>query len=79
MVNDKVRLGMTFLKIIIILILDGNSETVAHTRKRKSLFGEENMICEYSRSNPMPQTDQITDIVPFHAYLFLTYNLIQEP
>ena len=39
-----------------VLILDGNSEP--------GLIGENNLICDCSRSNQMPLTDLNTDITP---------------
>ena len=39
---------------VMALILDGNSEHVAHARRKMSLTGEENNpICDYSRYNQM--------------------------
>ena len=42
-----------------VLILDGNSEHVAHAREKKI------QICDCSRSTQMPSTDQIKDIDPY--------------
>ena len=55
----------------IVLILDGNSdEHVAHVCRKIGLFGEKNRICSCSRSNQMPQKNQITEIAP-HARIYL--------
>ena len=43
-----------------VLIIDGFSEHVAHAKKK----WRKNPICGFSRSNQMPQTDQITKIAP---------------
>ena len=51
------------------LILDGKTEHVAHTYRKICLFGEKNPIFDFSRSNQMPWTDQIT-----YAHLFLSYH-----
>ena len=48
-----------------VLILDGNSEHVGHARRTVCLFGDKNSIRDCSRSNQMPETDQITDIAPY--------------
>ena len=37
-----------------VLILDGNSEHVAHASRKIGLFEEKNTICDFSRSNQMP-------------------------
>ena len=35
------------------------------TRRKIDLFGEKSPICDYSRSDQMPLTDQITEIAPY--------------
>ena len=53
----------------VVLILDGNSEHVAHVCEKIGLFGEKNLICACSKSNQMPYTDQITEIASsVHTY-----------
>ena len=49
-----------------VLILDGNSERVGHALRKIGLFGEKKSdLWLHSRSNQMPETDQITDIAPY--------------
>ena len=54
----------------IVLILDGNSEHVAHAWRKIGIFGKKNMICDGSRSKQMPYTDQITKIAPYARTYF---------
>ena len=57
---------------VMALILDGNSEHVAHEGRKMSLTGEENNpICDYSRYNQMLYIDQITIDCSLRAPLFL--------
>ena len=53
-----------------VLIIDGFSEHVAHAKKK----WRKNPICGFSRSNQMPQTDQITKIAPNTPISELLYN-----
>ena len=39
---------------VIVLISDGNSEIVAHARRKIGHLGEKHPICDFSRSNQMP-------------------------
>ena len=48
-----------------VLILDGNSEPVAHAWMKIDHFGEKNPICDWSRYNRRTYANQITGIVPF--------------
>ena len=48
-----------------VLILDGNSEQVECAWRKIGLFEEKNPICDRSRSNQIPQTDQTSDIAPY--------------
>ena len=55
--------------IVMILILDGNSENVAHAWRKVDRFGEEKSIGDFSRSYQMSYTDQIIEIAPdVHTY-----------
>ena len=45
------------------MVLDGNSERVAHAWWKIGIFGEENPICDNSHSNQMPETDQIIGLL----------------
>ena len=41
--------------LLLIMVLQGNLEPVAHAGRKKCLFGVgKNLICDYSRSNQMP-------------------------
>ena len=42
------------IRRISVLILDGNSEHVAHARRKIGLLGEKYLLCDCSRSNQMP-------------------------
>ena len=53
-----------------VLILDGNTENFAHAQKKLGLFREKKSICDYSRSNQMPKTDQLTEIAPYVPIYF---------
>ena len=55
-----------------VLMLDGNSEYVAHALRKKGVSEEINSKCDCSRSNQMPWTNEITEI----AHLFLGSHLI---
>ena len=59
-----------------ILILNGNSEHVAHTcRENRSLQREKKAICDCSRSKQMPITDQITETAPYlRTYFWVTFK-----
>ena len=46
-----------------VLILDGNSEHVAHTWRNIDLFWKRNPICDCSRSNQMAIADQIARLL----------------
>ena len=52
------------------LILDGNLEHVAQARRIIGLFVGKNPICDCSRSDRIPQTEQITEIVPYVRVYF---------
>ena len=54
----------TAFEITVVLIVDGNSEHVAHARRKIDLSREKKTICDCSRSDQMPKTDQITEIAP---------------
>ena len=45
-------------------IVDGSSEHIAHAERKTSIFGENNMICDFPRTHQMPYTDQIAEISP---------------
>ena len=47
-----------------VLKLDGNSQHVAHVYSKVCRYGEKSVWYCY-RSNQMPSSDQITDIVPY--------------
>ena len=56
-----------------VLILDGNSEHNAHAFKKNRSFRIKNPICDYSRSDKIPETDQITEIAPYvRTYVLVT-------
>ena len=58
--------------VTIVLILEGNSEHVAHAWRKICLIGFlKNPICDCSQSNQMHQTDQITDFAPHVRNYFL--------
>ena len=60
---DEVCLFILF--ILFIFILDGNSEHVAHAKGNFFFYRRKtNPIFDCSRSNQMPYTDQIIEIVP---------------
>ena len=46
-----------------VLKLDGTSEHDAQAWRKIGLFKRKNPICDYPRSDQMPYTDQITDIL----------------
>ena len=50
----KKSLKLEGRKVAIVIILDVNSEHIAHACKKKNLFGEKNSDCDSSRSNQMP-------------------------
>ena len=53
-----------FFKIMV-LILNGDSEHVAHTWRKVVFSGEKNSVCDSSRIDQMPLTDHIKDIAPY--------------
>ena len=56
-----------------VLILDGNSEHVAHAWRIMVFSEKKKTICDYSRSKQMPKTEQITEIAPHvRTYLWVT-------
>ena len=61
--------NIPLLAPIMILRLDGNSEYVAHVRKKISLFRIKYQILDCCWSNEMPSTGQITEIAP-HARIY---------
>ena len=51
------------------LVVDGNSEYVAHAwTKRIGIFIVKDPICDFSRYNQKPCTDQLTEI-PYKYYI----------
>ena len=47
---------------IMVLMLDGNPAHVTHVWRKIDPFGEKHPICDCSRSNHLPSTDQIAEI-----------------
>ena len=47
-------LALTFSLYAMALKLDGNSEHIAHARRKIGLFGYKNAICDGSRTNKIP-------------------------
>ena len=47
-----------------------------HDQGKEVFSMKKNRICDSSRSNQMPLTDQITDFFSLRAHLFLCYHLI---
>ena len=54
----------------------GNSEHVAHAWRIKCLFGENNPICDCSRSDQMTLKDQITEFASYITVLQKTMVLM---
>ena len=50
------------------LILDGNSEHVAQACRKLVLFGKKDPICDCSRSNQMPYTEETTELNCVYTY-----------
>ena len=62
-----------FADKLMVRILDGNSENVAHAWWKIGRFGEKYPICAGSLNNQKPYTGQITDISPYvRTYLWNT-------
>ena len=79
--NDECLHGNTILHfqtkgLRMVLILDGNSEHVAHAWRKISLSGEINPICDCSRSNQMFYIRSNYRDCSSSAHLFPSYHLI---
>ena len=60
-----------------VLISDGNSKQVRLHEKQLVFSERKKTIFDCSRSDQIPYTDQITDIVPYALiYFWVTYRLI---
>ena len=54
----------------IVLLLYGNLEQVTYAWRKIGLFWFKKSICDCSRSNQMPERDQITEITPYGRSYF---------
>ena len=72
---NNLDLGSVFPPDFMLLILDGNSEYVAHAKKSKiDIFGEQNPICDYTLVLINCQIRQ--SLLLIRAHLLLSYYLI---
>ena len=60
----------TFIAVIMVLILDGNSEHDAHAYRKTRLLWFFFWFCDCCRSKRKPYTDQMTDFTPYMRTYF---------